>query len=767
MRNTLFLAVTGLGIALVATGGRAEDRKVGFLTKEPSSRDPLSIALDYIRADGARRGLAAEDLRDAILLSRTVSSHNQTTHIHLRQTFEGIEVANANTSINVSGDGRVINLKDRFVAGIAGRVDSRSPLLSAPQAIEAAGRALGLSATGPLERLEGSKGPARETRYRGEGLSIDPIPAKLAYYALATGRVRLTWETLLRPPDQRHWWHVWVDAQTGALLEKGDWIANDTYRVLEIPLESPADGRRTLVRNPADPLASPFGWHDTNGAPGAESTLTRGNNVRAQDDIDGNNTGGVSPSGGAALRFDFPFDDRNDPSTYRPASITNLFYWNNVLHDIHYQYGFDEQSGNFQQNNYGRANNGAGDPVNADAQDGSGFNNANFGTPPDGFAPRMQMYTWRPPIDSLVVVNSPSSIAGGYTAASAGFGPRPDFTGVTGNVVLVVDSTAPTDNGCEALTNAPALTGNIALAYRGTCTFVTKVRNAQAAGARAVVIVNNVATAPFSPGDDDTGGDITVPSVMVAKADGDLIRAALPGVNATVKRNLDAPVDRDSAMDDGVIAHEYGHGVSNRLTGGPGNVTCLDGIQSGGMGEGWSDFWALALTAKSGNEGAEGTRGLATYLLFQPPDGPGLRRFPYSTDLAIDPLTYASLPATGGEVHNVGEIWASALWDMYWNLVREKGFESNFYNSASGAGNIVALQLVMDGLKLQPCNPTFLEARDAILLADQNNNDGANQCSIWRAFAKRGMGVAADDGKGHNDVNVSADFSVPAECSGN
>src|SRR5262245_4932709 len=101
MRNTLFLAVTGLGIALVATGGRAEDRKVGFLTKEPSSRDPLSIALDYIRADGARRGLAAEDLRDAILLSRTVSRHNQTTHIHLRQRFEGIEVANANTSINV------------------------------------------------------------------------------------------------------------------------------------------------------------------------------------------------------------------------------------------------------------------------------------------------------------------------------------------------------------------------------------------------------------------------------------------------------------------------------------------------------------------------------------------------------------------------------------------------------------------------------------------------------------------------------------------
>jgi hypothetical protein len=767
MRKPLLVAVVGLGTALVATVGGAQGRKVGFLTSESSTRDAMSIAFDFIQADGAKRGVTQQDLREAKVLSRTVSRHNQTTHIHLRQTYRGIEVANANASINVSRDGRVINLKSGFVGGIAGKIDNRSPKLSAAEAIAAAARALGLTATARLVRLGAITGAARETRYRGDGLSLDPIPAKLAYYALATGRVRLTWEILLRTPDGQHWWNVWVDAQTGALLEKADWIDIDSYRVLALPLESPTDGKRTLVTDPADPLASPFGWHDTNGVAGAESTLTRGNNVRAQEDIDANNTGGFSPNGGAALQFDFPFDDGNDPSTYRPASITNLFFWNNILHDIHYQYGFDEQNGNFQQNNYGRANKGGGDPVNADAQDGATFNNANFGTPPDGFAPRMQMFLFTPPFDTLVVVNSPPSIAGDYTAAAAAFGPALDTTGITSNVVLVVDSTAPTDNGCETLTNAPAINGNIALVYRGTCTFVTKVRNAQNAGARAVIIVNNVSDTPFGPGDDGTSGDITVPAVMVGRADGDTIRGALPGVNATVKKDPDAPANRDSAFDDGVITHEYGHGVSNRLTGGPSNVTCLDGIQSGGMGEGWSDFWGLALTAKSGNENKEGTRGIGTYVLYQPLDGPGIRRVRYSTDLAIDPLTYANMPGTGGEVHNVGEIWASALWDMYWNLVNEKGFEPNFYDASSPAGNIVALQLVMDGLKLQPCNPTFLDARDAILLADQNNNAGANQCSIWRAFAKRGMGVDADDGKGHNDVNVSADFSVPAECSGN
>ena len=90
--------------------------------------------------------------------------------------------------------------------------------------------------------------------------------------------------------------------------------------------------------------------------------MTRGNNVRAQEDVDANNTGGFSANGGATRTFDFPFDDSQDPSTYLPASITNLFYWNNVLHDIHYRYGFDEASGNFQQNNYGRSHSAGATP---------------------------------------------------------------------------------------------------------------------------------------------------------------------------------------------------------------------------------------------------------------------------------------------------------------------------------------------------------------------------------------------------------------------
>ena len=76
----------------------------------------------------------------------------------------------------------------------------------------------------------------------------------------------------------------------------------------------------------------------------------------------------------------------------------------------------------------------------------------------------------------------------------------------------------------------------------------------------------------------------------------------------------------------------------------------------------------------------------------------------------------------------------------------------------------MAIQLVVDGLKLQPCNPTFLDARDAILTADQANNGGANECLIWSAFAGRGMGFSADDGGSSGSLAVTEAFDLPAQC---
>jgi len=178
------------------------------------------------------------------------------------------------------------------------------------------------------------------------------------------------------------------------------------------------------------------------------------------------------------------------------------------------------------------------------------------------------------------------------------------------------------------------------------------------------------------------------------------------------------------------------------------------------MGEGWGDFWALALTNAAADQPTD-ARGVGTYAQGEPPTGPGIRNFPYSTDLLVNPQTFATVASTN-QPHGIGEIWAQALWEVYWNLVGAHGFDPDLYNGTGG--NNLALQLVMDALKIQGCDPTFLEARDAILTADGIDNGGANQCLIWQAFAKRGMGEFADDTGNPRRVMVSEDFTVPAAC---
>src|SRR5205823_4151830 len=138
-------------------------------------------------------------------------------------------------------------------------------------------------------------------------------------------------------------------------------------------------------------------------------------------------------------------------------------------------------------------------------------------------------------------------------------------------------------------------------------------------------------------------------------------------------------------------------------------------------------------------------------------DGPGIRRHPYSYDLRVDPITFGAYNGSN-EVHNAGEIWCSALWDMSTLLVQKYGFNSNLSGTWNTGGNNLALQLVMDALKLQPANPSFTQARDAILAADRALTGGANQRQIWLAFARRGLGVSAYDGGSSSAIVVTEAF---------
>ncbi|HEY1016515.1 MAG TPA: M36 family metallopeptidase, partial [Herpetosiphonaceae bacterium] len=251
---------------------------------------------------------------------------------------------------------------------------------------------------------------------------------------------------------------------------------------------------------------------------------------------------------------------------------------------------------------------------------------------------------------------------------------------------------------------------------------------------------------------------ITIPALMISQADGARLRAQLNnGLTLTLNRS---GLQRDGSLDNAVIAHEYGHGLSNRLTGGPSNVSCLTAEEQ--AGEGWSDALALMLTAKA-TDTATTKQTIGTWLTGQPANGGGFRQFPYTTDMAENPHTYDALKQTTLAVpHGVGSVWTAMVWEMYWNLVAEYGFDPDLY--AGDGGNNLALRLMIDGMKLQPCNPTFVEARDAILAADLAANDGVNRCAIWRGFAKRGLGFSATAGLATSRFDGAEAFDLPPLC---
>ncbi|MEM7353828.1 MAG: M36 family metallopeptidase [Acidobacteriota bacterium] len=752
----------GLLLSLMAFPAGA----IGEPLSGPTKAAPSINVKQYLEAQQAALGLMSSDLADLKVQDSVYSQHNGLTHLYLKQRLDGIPVANRVINFNIAADGRILSFGNQMVPDLLTKASSRAAALAPEAAIASAAQHFGIFTKAAPLLLETEGGPTQKTLFAGAQISRGDISAELAYFAVSDNDVRLVWELAVDLPDGSFYGNVWVDAMDGSVVQTANWIAFDSYKVYEIPKESPLDGPRTTVVDPADATASPFAWHDTNGVAGAEFTDTRGNNVFAQEDLDGNNVGGFRPDGGPTLDFDFPLDLTMPPSSYLSAAITNLFYMNNIMHDVLYQYGFDEPAGNFQQNNYGNGGNG-NDAVRADAQDGSGFNNANFATPGDGVPPRMQMFVWKPPIDSLTTVNAPAGIAGGYIASSANFGPQFDVTGaITGDVEVVNDGVGVTSDGCENLVGFTP--GRIAFANRGACPFAQKVFRAQTAGAIAVIIANNVAGAPIHMGPDNPpvfANQVNIPSLMIDMADGATIQGAT-GVNATLDLDPNAPPWRDSDLDNGIIAHEYGHGLSNRLTGGRFNSNCLNtNLATEQAGEGWSDWLTLHFTAVP-TDTATTPIGIGNYVIFEPATGPGIRNFPYTTDLAVNPQTYEDIGSTNIP-HGVGEIWAAMLWEMYWRLVERDGFDPDLY--AGSGGNNLALQLSIDGMKIQPCLPGFVDARDAILAADAASSpggvDGVNECLIWKAFAKRGLGASAVQGNS-NVGNETEAFDIPASCQG-
>ena len=556
--------------------------------------------------------------------------------------------------INVAADGRVLSVNNSLFPDLGISVNTTVPILRATEAVDIGAAYVGGPLDEPPRELEPADGVDQRTVVDETGVSLSPIVAKLVLVPIRQGDARLAWNFQVDMLDRQHAYNLTVDAVDGTVLTRFDLLIFDDYKVYPLPVEGPDRASppahvdptvdaRVIEEDPADPDASPLGWHDTDGTERPEFTTPQGNNTHVFVDLTG--LGGPSstePNCGLPPSCDFPVDLTKLPSAYADASAVNAFYWINLCHDVFYRYGFDAEAGSFETNNYGLGGIG-GDAINVEIQTPVRYaRGASWRSQPDGEQPTMLLGT------------------------------------------------------CDR-------------SYDDSST-------------------------PFAP-------------------------------------------PRDAALDNSVVVHEYGHGVTTRLLGGPSTVLCTLNCEQ--PGEGISDFFALAFTHREGDRGTD-SRGMAPYFFGQLPDGPGIRDQPYSTDPEVNDWTYESvndcpcrrltvpLPCTcSPDPHCVGQVFAQALWEVYWTVVDKWGFDPDLHNVEGGSGNQRMLLYVTEGLKNTICNPTFPEVRDGIIQASLLSYEAVDFCRIWSAFASFGLGTdARNNGRFPIELNARNGFQTPGGCRG-
>jgi Zn-dependent metalloprotease len=550
----------------------------------PQWGEPDRVAREFLRQEAQMFALSDAAVNELKLNKE--DNDEGTSFLDYSQTVGGIKVFEGNVKVVVNRNGEVLSVREGFL--ITGQRVNLKPNVKEAAALAKAFEYAGKTVTTSFTETRARASKDESARFANPlSPHLEEVLSELNVVRVGD-HARLAWHVYAEiGPDE--WYELLVDAHSGELLMRHNLYVFEAQGT--VYTEHPDAGSRVLVSFVGNTtINTSAGWMGT-------STVTTGNNVEAYLDTNADNApdanNGTNLSNGHAYsptqNFTFPFSTASDPRTQQAAVVTNLFYYNNIMHDFSYNLGFTETARNFQTNNYGRGGLGA-DSVRAEAQDGSGTNNANFATPPDGQRPRMQQY---------------------------------------------------------------------------------------------------------------------------------LFTAATP--------------DRDSSLDGDVVFHEYGHGISNRLIGN--GSTALSGTQSGAMGEGWSDYWACTL----GNDGLVGEYSTNNHTA-------GIRRAAYTVPANSVHNSYADVCAGGCQVHRDGEVWAATLWDLRTQL-----------------GATITDRLVLNGMKFTPARPSFLNARDGILQADQNLNGGANRCAIWTVFARHGMGVSA---VGNDGTTHTAATDLPSDCGG-
>ena len=607
-------------------------------------------------------GIAASEVDALVVDADGRNPEDSLAFVRLIQRIHGLPVFQGEVTAAFDGADRLVRTIGNLAADLDTATLARDTGDPRVRVVDAA-LAIGVEVDGAA--ISGMHDPGRDVSLAVGGFD-EPVRAQALYFPTEPGVARLAWRYLFWQRSTA--WNVIVDAADGRLLWRKQLTEHQTQPVSyavyggsspavfssllqpQMPngAQAPMANRtqEILIGNEAPNTFNSVGWIADGNNTTAGNNVVAGLDRVAPNGIDDSGIPSGSPNRSFQPNYNpapgnpAPGQSPTSPnyppslSTYQIGSIVNAFYWSNRFHDRTYRYGFNEVARNFQNLNFGRGGLG-NDRVRAEIQDSEDVNNANFATPADGQAPRMQMFLWTDP--------------------------------------------------------SPA---------------------------------------------------------------------------------------RDGSLDRDILFHELAHGVSNRLIG---NSDGLSEQQARGMGEGWSDFFGLTLAALP-SSGTTNVYPLGAYSLYQRGSTGtnnyyyGIRRYPYALMSTTggpngrphNPLTFADIdpdqilindgawprdpddtgsPGSATAVHKMGEVWALALFEGRARLIDRLGFT---------AGNERMLQIVMNGMKVTPLQPDFIDARDAILAAAAAM-DGSDLIDLWRGFATRGMGVdASTDG-----VHVVESFDTP------
>ena len=313
-----------------------------------AQQSDIDIINNYLDDNIEKFSYQTKDINE-IFIKDKIDSNNSFISLYVQQRFNGIDIFNAISTVAINNN-KVVSFVNRFQPLIDTKINVKEPSITAREAIISAVNNLDL---GPIKDITLIEEVENYFTYSAPEISKENINAKLAYFPMPDSTLRLAWDFSILTLNKKNWYSIRIDAINGLLIncefdskEELNSQSNinvsrsvssvddgSSYRVFALPTESPNHGSYELVNEPANEIASPFGWHDINGVIGPEYTITRGNNVWAREDIEGD--GGMSgtdysPDGGESLTFDFELNFDQPPVGYQDASITNLFYINNI-----------------------------------------------------------------------------------------------------------------------------------------------------------------------------------------------------------------------------------------------------------------------------------------------------------------------------------------------------------------------------------------------------------------------------------------------------